>query len=71
MSPNYSVMTPTISTLPCSQSAAPGEKINHGLLIIGEQGIGKDTMLEPIKHIVGPWNFSEYGNTCLVVLTAL
>ena len=46
-------------TLPCSQSAAPGEKINHGLLIIGEQGIGKDTMLEPIKHIVGPWNFSE------------
>jgi len=37
----------------------PQEKINHALLLGGAQGIGKDTMLEPIKHAVGPWNFSE------------
>jgi hypothetical protein len=37
----------------------PGEKINHALVLGGEQGIGKDTMLEPVKHAVGPWNFQE------------
>ena len=37
----------------------PSEKINHALLLGGEQGIGKDTILEPIKHAVGPWNFHE------------
>jgi hypothetical protein len=25
----------------------------------GLQGIGKDTILEPVKHAIGPWNFSE------------
>ena len=25
----------------------------------GLQGIGKDSLLEPIKQAVGPWNFSE------------
>ena len=25
----------------------------------GAQGIGKDTLLEPIKHAVGPWNFHD------------
>ena len=25
----------------------------------GAQGIGKDTLIEPIKHAVGPWNFQE------------
>jgi hypothetical protein len=25
----------------------------------GNQGIGKDTMLEPVKRAVGPWNFCE------------
>jgi hypothetical protein len=25
----------------------------------GDQGIGKDTLLEPVKRAVGPWNFSE------------
>src|SRR5262245_13849739 len=34
----------------------PGEKINHALLLGGDPGIGKDTMLEPVKHAVGPWN---------------
>ena len=37
----------------------PGEKINHALVLGGSQGIGKDTMLEPVKRAVGPWNFSE------------
>ena len=29
------------------------------LVLGGEPGIGKDTMLEPVKHAVGPWNFAE------------
>jgi Family of unknown function (DUF5906)/CHC2 zinc finger len=37
----------------------PEEKINHALVLGGNQGIGKDTLLEPIKHAVGPWNFTE------------
>ena len=37
----------------------PQEKINHALVFGGSQGIGKDTLLEPVKHAVGPWNFSE------------
>jgi hypothetical protein len=37
----------------------PQEKINHALVLGGAQGIGKDTMLEPVKHAVGPWNFCE------------
>jgi hypothetical protein len=45
---------------------APGEKINHGLVLGGEQGIGKDTLLEPIKHAVGPWNFHEISPTELL-----
>ena len=37
----------------------PEQKINHGLVLGGAQGIGKDTILEPIKAAVGPWNFIE------------
>jgi hypothetical protein len=37
----------------------PAEKINHGLVLTGAPGIGKDTLLEPLKHGVGPWNFRE------------
>ncbi|WP_426524969.1 primase-helicase family protein [Bradyrhizobium sp. McL0615] len=37
----------------------PHEKINHALVLSGHQGIGKDTLLEPVKHAVGPWNFAE------------
>lgn len=37
----------------------PGEKINHALVLGGLQGIGKDTLLEPAKLAVGPWNFVE------------
>lgn len=37
----------------------PHVKINHALMLGGSQGIGKDTLLEPVKHAVGPWNFVE------------
>jgi hypothetical protein len=41
----------------------PGEKINHALMLGGAQGIGKDTLLEPVKHAAGPWNFTEVSPT--------
>lgn len=37
----------------------PQEKINHALVLGGAQGIGKDTILEPVKAAIGPWNFAE------------
>jgi hypothetical protein len=37
----------------------PHEKINHALVLGGRQGIGKDTLLEPVKHAIGSWNFAE------------
>jgi Family of unknown function (DUF5906) len=44
----------------------PEQKINHALVLGGLQGIGKDTLLEPVKHAIGPWNFSEVSpqQTC-------
>ena len=32
----------------------------------GSQGIGKDTILEPVKHAVGPWNVAEVSPQSLV-----
>jgi hypothetical protein len=37
----------------------PHEKINHAMVLGGKPGIGKDTILEPVKQAVGPWNFQE------------
>ena len=37
----------------------PNTKINHALVLGGHPGIGKDTLLEPVKRAVGPWNFAE------------
>lgn len=37
----------------------PADKINHALVLGGAQGIGKDTLLEPVKRAIGPWNFHE------------
>ena len=37
----------------------PQEKLNHALVLGGEPGIGKDTMIEPVKRAVGPWNVVE------------
>jgi len=41
----------------------PQEKINHALVLGGMQGIGKDTILEPAKYAIGPWNFQEVSPT--------
>jgi hypothetical protein len=37
----------------------PQAKINHALILSGPPGIGKDTLLEPVKRAIGPWNFRE------------
>jgi hypothetical protein len=37
----------------------PQEKINHALVLGGPQGIGKDTLVEPVTRAVGPWNVAE------------
>ena len=37
----------------------PHEKINHALVLGGKPGIGKDTILEPVKQAIGPWNFAD------------
>jgi len=40
---------------------SPGTKVNHGLLMGGEPGIGKDSWLEPILDCVGRRNVSTIG----------
>jgi hypothetical protein len=37
----------------------PQDKINHALMLGGAQGIGKDTLLVPLKYAIGSWNFIE------------
>jgi hypothetical protein len=37
----------------------PQEKCNHAIVLGGKPGIGKDTILEPIKRAIGPWNFQD------------
>jgi hypothetical protein len=37
----------------------PQIKINHALVLGGKTSIGKDTILEPIKQAIGPWNFAD------------
>jgi Family of unknown function (DUF5906) len=44
----------------------PGQKINHSLVLGGAQGIGKDSLLEPVRHAVGPWNFYDVSPTHLL-----
>jgi hypothetical protein len=38
---------------------SPGVKINHSVVLGGAPGIGKDTLLEPVKQAIGPWNMAE------------
>ena len=44
----------------------PAEKINHALVLGGAQGVGKDSLLEPVKYAVGPWNFQDISPTHLL-----
>jgi hypothetical protein len=44
----------------------PEIKINHALVLGGEPGIGKDTILEPLKMAVGPWNFKEVAPSSIM-----
>jgi hypothetical protein len=44
----------------------PSEKLNHALFLGGNQGIGKDTILEPAKHGVGHENFKEISPTAVM-----
>jgi hypothetical protein len=37
----------------------PGDKVNHCLVLRGHQGIGKDTLLEPVKQAIGAWNWQD------------
>jgi len=41
------------------RAQCPAEKINHALVLGGAPGIGKDSILEPVKYAVGPWNVAE------------
>jgi hypothetical protein len=44
----------------------PGEKLNHALVLGGVPGIGKDSMLAPVKYAVGPGNFHSILPTHLL-----
>jgi hypothetical protein len=44
----------------------PSVKLNHALVLGGRHGIGKDTLLEPVKHAVGPWNCQEVSPKALL-----
>jgi hypothetical protein len=37
----------------------PGIKPNHCIVLVGDPDIGKDTLLYPMRHAVGPWNFHD------------
>jgi hypothetical protein len=44
----------------------PGIKPNHCIVMVGDPDIGKDTLLYPIRHAVGPWNFPDVSLAQLV-----
>jgi len=37
----------------------PDEKVNWAIVLAGDQGIGKDTLLDPLRFGVGAWNAAE------------
>jgi Family of unknown function (DUF5906) len=44
----------------------PWEKVNHALVLGSlHHGIGKDSILEPVKRAIGPWNFQDISPTHL------
>lgn len=44
----------------------PATKINHALVLGGVPGIGKDTLLAPVAHAVGPWNMQDVSPSQVV-----
>ncbi len=42
------------------------EKPNHALVLGGPQGIGKDTLIEPLKRALGVWNCAEVSPRSIV-----
>lgn len=44
----------------------PGEKINHAIVLGGAQGVGKDTIIDGVKHAIGTWNLVEVSPTQLM-----
>jgi hypothetical protein len=44
----------------------PHEKVNHGIVMAGAQGIGKDTALLPVRRGVGEWNAAEVAPDAIV-----
>ncbi len=44
----------------------PDLKINHGLVLGGAPGIGKDTLLYPVVQAIGPWNMTEVSPSALM-----
>jgi hypothetical protein len=44
----------------------PAEKPNHAIVLGGPQGIGKDTLIEPIKRALGSWNCAEVSPRTIV-----
>jgi hypothetical protein len=37
----------------------PGDKVNHGIALVGDPGIGKDTIVEPVIAAIGAHNFKS------------
>jgi hypothetical protein len=44
----------------------PEQKINHGLVLGGAPGVGKDSLLAPVREAIGPWNFADISPTHLL-----
>ena len=44
----------------------PEIKLNHALVLGGAQGIGKDSLCEPVKQAVGPWNWCDISPTTMI-----
>jgi Primase C terminal 2 (PriCT-2)/Family of unknown function (DUF5906) len=44
----------------------PAEKINHALVLAGAPGVGKDSLLEPVKRAIGPWNWQDVSPTTVL-----
>lgn len=44
----------------------PEEKLNHALVLGGKPGIGKDTIIEPVRQAIGPWNVADIAPDTLL-----